>query len=473
MDNYKFLFPFEKVPRGSRVVIYGAGILGVEYYQQLAVSGYCQMVGFADREYEKYKHLPAKVYAPAKIHELDFDYVIIATRSSVFNNEITRVLLGQNVKQEQIIFVGERAAVASHQASVCQTESEDTPFAFQKSPLSAAFLLVGNFGDYIMMKRVIQRILELVPELKIDLYANRIDSFVRPIYRDLPQITQMFDDAGGMYKQMVSQYSLGISLSSFIFVDQFKEEAFKEKNADFSERIKRLQQAIKKEKFSYAIPRFVPWMRTFYRGKNIYTMYDYDHAFDYDDRRVSIPFDEQGEAEAEQFNLAGQKYITVNYGNGTTKEIKFISKQWPSDRFERVIELFKQKYADIKVVQIGGRDAEKLSGADCYVLGRSFEVVKHILKNTIFHFDIEGGLVHLATQMGVKCFVLFGPTREELFGYEQNVNIRAGKCGGCYGLSDDVNKCVRDMEQPACMYAITAELVMKHINNYLGCLEKV
>lgn len=467
MNTYKFLFPFEKVKQGSRVLIYGAGILGVEYYQQVAISGYCQVVGFVDREYEKYKYLPAKVYAPSEVGKLEFDYVIIATRSSVFNNEITRVLFEQNVKKEQIVFVGERAMVESKPLVAAENGQTTEKFAFGAAPLTAAFLLVGNFGDYIMMKRPIQRILEFIPELKIDIYATRIESFVRPIYRDLPQLNNMFDDAGGLYKQMVNQYSLGIALSSFISVDQFQEDVFAEKYPEFIERIRRLKGAIKKENFSYAIPRFVPWMRSFYRGKNIYTMYDFDHSLEYDDKKISIPFDEQGQVEAAKYGLKRKKYITVNYGNGTTKNIKFISKQWPSERFEQVIALFKEKYADYQVVQIGGKDADKLKGADCYVLGKSFEVVKHVLKGTMFHLDIEGGLVHLATQLGTTCLVLFGPTREELFGYQENINIRVGSCGGCYGLSDDVNKCVRNMDKPACMYDITPNIVMQHVVEYM------
>jgi ADP-heptose:LPS heptosyltransferase len=50
------------------------------------------------------------------------------------------------------------------------------------------------------------------------------------------------------------------------------------------------------------------------------------------------------------------------------------------------------------------------------------------------HIDDEGGLVHMATALGTKCAVLFGPTPVGIFGYEQNINICADTCKECFGI---------------------------------------
>ena len=92
----------------------------------------------------------------------------------------------------------------------------------------------------------------------------------------------------------------------------------------------------------------------------------------------------------------------------------------------------------------------------------------HVLKNTLFHLDIEGGLVHIATQLGTKCIVLFGPTVKEYYGYEENINISVGTCHNCWGLYTDVNRCARGMAEPECMYSIQPELVMGYVDEYLG-----
>lgn len=91
-------------------------------------------------------------------------------------------------------------------------------------------------------------------------------------------------------------------------------------------------------------------------------------------------------------------------------------------------------------------------------------MVKYILKNALFHLDCEGGLVHLATAIGTKCIVLFGPTPLKYYAYPQNVNIHTGVCEGCMDLSDNwPYECINNKRQ-CCMYSITPEMVMKNIN---------
>ena len=51
-DEYKFLFPFEKVPVGSNIIIYGAGIMGQAYLRQVQLTNYCHLVGMVDRNYK-------------------------------------------------------------------------------------------------------------------------------------------------------------------------------------------------------------------------------------------------------------------------------------------------------------------------------------------------------------------------------------------------------------------------------------
>ena len=75
-----------------------------------------------------------------------------------------------------------------------------------------------------------------------------------------------------------------------------------------------------------------------------------------------------------------------------------------------------------------------------------------------------------ATQLGTKCIVLFGPTVREYYGYEQNINIQAGNCHNCWGLYSDVNRCARDLKEPECMYAITPDMVMRHLEEYMDSI---
>ena len=50
--KYTYLFPYEKIPQGSRIIIYGAGDVGQEYLQQMQITGYCSVIAFIDKAYD-------------------------------------------------------------------------------------------------------------------------------------------------------------------------------------------------------------------------------------------------------------------------------------------------------------------------------------------------------------------------------------------------------------------------------------
>ncbi|MBQ8698464.1 MAG: hypothetical protein IJ521_05655, partial [Schwartzia sp.] len=57
-------------------------------------------------------------------------------------------------------------------------------------------------------------------------------------------------------------------------------------------------------------------------------------------------------------------------------------------------------------------------------------------------------------------------TWEKYYGYEDNVNIKAGTCHDCCGVYPDANQCARGMKEPECMYNITPEMVMEKVEEH-------
>lgn len=53
------VFPFRKILKDSKIILYGAGYLGKIYHNQLEVSKYCDVVAWVDKAFydEKYKQL--------------------------------------------------------------------------------------------------------------------------------------------------------------------------------------------------------------------------------------------------------------------------------------------------------------------------------------------------------------------------------------------------------------------------------
>jgi len=396
---------------------------------------------------------------------LEFDFVVVALRGGFHIPAIKMILNEQGVENERIICVLERI-LPLNSVDYSNGDSITLNLAVNFSGISFAIFMTGGFGDMVTYKRMLEELHRLVPTAKIDIFTVRGLDFLQWLYSEEDYINGIYPDLGKNYNENKEKYSLGLSFmeSGLLNVDFVRDSDF-ENYEQFLSQIKALDSKRRSENFNLSIPIAVMFYRRIFNGENCYTGFNYGDVFSIKDIQIKIPSPKKY---IEQFEKIGLKdYITINTGNGTSKEALPIAKSWPAERFQKVANMFKQKYPNIKIVQIGLPDEPKIDGIDEYVMGESFGLVAEILRNAIFHLDIEGGLVHLASQIGTKCIVLFGPTLTEYNAYENNINIRVGDCHGCYGLYLNTSQCARYMKEPECMYNITPEIVMKYIDKYL------
>lgn len=96
-----YLFPFEHIPVGSRIVIYGAGDVGREYFVQVNISRYGEVVALLDQNWNKYARARVPVYPPERICELSFDYVVIAIKSNLYLCDIIDKLIKFGVEKKK------------------------------------------------------------------------------------------------------------------------------------------------------------------------------------------------------------------------------------------------------------------------------------------------------------------------------------------------------------------------------------
>lgn len=90
--TFYYLFPFDCIPSGKRVVIYGAGVVGQDYRKQLEASGYCSKLTQVDKNYLKY----SDVSSPDTLKNIDCDYVIIAANLINVREEMKAAILQIN-----------------------------------------------------------------------------------------------------------------------------------------------------------------------------------------------------------------------------------------------------------------------------------------------------------------------------------------------------------------------------------------
>lgn len=85
-DNY--LFPFELIPVGSKVVLYGAGNVGISYWKCLQSCNYAREIYWVDKRYEELVQKGLLVDSPHILTQIDFDYVVIAIVDQELADEI-------------------------------------------------------------------------------------------------------------------------------------------------------------------------------------------------------------------------------------------------------------------------------------------------------------------------------------------------------------------------------------------------
>lgn len=466
------LFPFEKVKYDAHIVIYGAGEMGIEYYRQMRLTKYCSVMAFVDRNASDGFLIDGiPVVSVDSINDYIFDYVIVAVKARSWWKRINDDLNQKGIGNEKIVFGEIREDGFSIKKEICKESM--IRGEVRNDSLDIALYITGGYGDCIISKSFVDKLICLCPNSDVDIFtaSSSSEEFIKTLYYNCPYIRKIKTNVAMEYQNCNKKYDLAITISGsgFVLIDYLNSERLSLYGNTFFQKMLKLKKATDEQEYSANQCIYPIYYQRIYKGQNAYTAFSYDGILDINDSNVRIDLDESVMPTYESLKL--KNYITINCGNGTRKGDHAVAKSWPTERFDKVVEMFKCRFKGYEVIQIGAADAPILHNANRYFLGEDFKLVEYILRNAVFHLDIEGGMVHLATQLGTKCVVLFGQSNEAYYSYETNINIKAGNCHGCAGLYKDINRCARDLDEPECMYSITPELVMKYVDEYMSSIE--
>lgn len=200
--------------------------------------------------------------------------------------------------------------------------------------------------------------------------------------------------------------------------------------------------------------------------ENILNMSEMDFA-------VDLSADE--EMVLRKFGLEKFKFITIQTGAGAHfQHIKNETRQWPIEYYCELVKILKNEYPQYKIVQLGVEYQSLCSDIDLDLRGKTeISELFVLLKNAKLHISQEGGMPIIRHFVkGGKSVVLFGPTDEKFFGFEENINISARPCNTCceWLTKDWMKKCIKTGGCAECIQILTPELVMNEINK-LGVLK--
>lgn len=468
---FKYKFPVNDVRYGSKVVIYGAGDVGRDYLSQIVEYNLCELVCIVDVNAEGLSSDYVKIEKPEFLGECRFDYLIIAIKNPQIANEIKERIENQypNIRNKIICNV----TSSIYENKFCLLKRA-TPCPLDDEKICIAVNMVGGIGDAIFAKKVIMEFITLSDnECYIDIYAEKhLVHFVLGLYSDVPSVKNVYDSSVNGFSDIMDAYDLAIEPTYIFGLLQFKEDSLEKKNRNFYEVIVKIKDYLRANNLSYLHPtdNSVQFARAQKKGCNVYTNYSFDGLLPISDDKVNIPLltDEQDLYKKIICNDSGVivPFITVNYG-WSFDATNVPSKIWPIEFFFELVGLIKTNFPKLHIVQLGKKNTPKIQGVDLFFNDIDIEVVKYILRDSVLHIDSEGGLVHIATQLGTKCLVAFGPTPVDFFGYKNNINVVSKKCNNCYYLDVNISKCIRGMSKPECMYSITPEIMFEKFKAFV------
>ena len=104
VEVFRRIFPFDKVNKGERIVIYGTGRVGAQYASQLAALDYCKVAAFADTNANKGDTYAGKrCFTPEELKQNAdlYDRIVIAT--VLYRDEMLNILRTLGIPPERIV----------------------------------------------------------------------------------------------------------------------------------------------------------------------------------------------------------------------------------------------------------------------------------------------------------------------------------------------------------------------------------
>lgn len=102
--NYYYRFPDNLIPKGEKVILYGAGDIGTNYYNYVKETGCCRIVAWVDAAAAQYRKLGKNVRDIEDIFNLEYDVILIAVMSESVSQSICTDLCKRGVPKEKVIW---------------------------------------------------------------------------------------------------------------------------------------------------------------------------------------------------------------------------------------------------------------------------------------------------------------------------------------------------------------------------------
>lgn len=104
-QNYTYIFPYVNLLIDKKIVLYGAGKVGQNYYMQIKKFAQSELVLWVDGNFAQYDSVMGiDIVSPLEITANTFDYVIVAVLDENVANDIKKNLIEMGISSEEILW---------------------------------------------------------------------------------------------------------------------------------------------------------------------------------------------------------------------------------------------------------------------------------------------------------------------------------------------------------------------------------
>lgn len=103
LEKKQYLFPYTKVKKGSRLIVYGAGVIGRQLVDALKCENTeYELVAWTDKGWKDYEKKGMEVIRPEKIKNFPYDFIVIAVTGVKMVKQIVEELIHLGIDENKI-----------------------------------------------------------------------------------------------------------------------------------------------------------------------------------------------------------------------------------------------------------------------------------------------------------------------------------------------------------------------------------
>lgn len=101
----RYLYQPQMDMRGKKIVLYGAGAVGKDYYVQLRATPQSELVLWVDKKWKEYQGSRYEIASPERVEKTEFDFLLIAVKKPKVAEEIRKEWIGKGISEEKILWI--------------------------------------------------------------------------------------------------------------------------------------------------------------------------------------------------------------------------------------------------------------------------------------------------------------------------------------------------------------------------------